>query len=81
MLRETGDLFFLGPAMFAGADLAVDEINQAGGVLGDDIDVVHGDSGDTNTDLARDTVDRLLDDEVDAIVGPASSGVAFTVID
>jgi branched-chain amino acid transport system substrate-binding protein len=81
LLPETGSLAFLGPPEFAGVDLAVQEINENGGVLGADVEVVHGDSGDTSTDIANQTVDRLLSADVDAIIGAASSGVTLTVID
>ena len=39
-----------------------------------------GDSGD-NGDVANQTVDRLLAENVDAFIGAASSGVSLTVID
>ena len=39
------------------------------------------DSGDTSTDIASQSVDRLLSEEVDTIIGAASSGVTKTVID
>jgi ABC-type branched-subunit amino acid transport system substrate-binding protein len=81
LLPETGSLAFLGPPEFAGVDLAAKEINDAGGVLGKPIVVDHGDSGDTTTDLANQTVDRLLAGNADAIIGAASSGVSSTVID
>ncbi len=81
LLPETGDLAFLGPPEFAGAELAIEEINGAGGVLGADVEYSQGDSGDTNTDIANQTTDRHLADGVDVIVGAASSGVSFTVID
>jgi hypothetical protein len=81
LLPETGSLAFLGPPEFAGVDLAVKEINDAGGVLGKPIEVVRGDSGDTSTDTASQTVDRLLNENVDAVVGAASSSVSLTVID
>ncbi|HEV2768050.1 MAG TPA: ABC transporter substrate-binding protein [Acidimicrobiales bacterium] len=81
LLPETGSLAFLGPPEFAGVDLAVQEINEAGGVLGEDVEVIDGDSGDTSTDIANQTTDRLLSQNVDVIVGAASSGVSFTVID
>lgn len=82
LLPQTGSLAFLGPPEFAGVDLAADEINAAGGVLDKPIKVVDGDSGDTETDKANTTVDRLLNSEkVDAIIGAASSGVTATVID
>jgi ABC-type branched-subunit amino acid transport system substrate-binding protein len=81
ILPETGSLAFLGPPEFAGVDLAAKEINEAGGVLGKPIVIDHGDSGDTSTDIANTTVDRLLAANVDAIIGAASSGVSATVID
>ncbi|MFM2182259.1 MAG: hypothetical protein RJB61_553 [Actinomycetota bacterium] len=81
LLPQTGSLAFLGNPMFAGAELAVAEINAAGGVLGAEMVYSAGDSGDTSTDLANQTTDRFLAENVDGIVGPASSGVALTVID
>ena len=81
ILPQTGSLAFLGPPMFAAFDLAVQDINAAGGVLGQPIVAIKGDSGDTTTDTASKTVDRLLAENADAIIGAASSGVSLTVID
>lgn len=81
LLPVTGDLSFLGPPEVAGARLAVDDINAAGGVLGEDVVLVEGDSGDTNQDIANPEVDRLLANDVDVIVGAASSAVSLLVID
>lgn len=81
LLPVTGDLSFLGPPEVAGARLAVDDINAAGGVLGEDVVLVEGDSGDTNQDIANPEVDRLLANNVDVIVGAASSAVSLLVID
>ena len=81
LLPETGSLAFLGPPEFAGVDLAVNEINEGGGVLGQPVEHLRGDSGDTSTDIAQTTVDAHLAAGVGAIVGAASSGVSFTVID
>jgi ABC-type branched-subunit amino acid transport system substrate-binding protein len=81
LLPETGSLAFLGPPEFAGVELAVQEINENGGVLDNDVVKIDGDSGDTTTDIATQTVTRLLGEGVDAIIGAASSGVSFTVID
>lgn len=81
LLPQTGSLAFLGPPEFAGVDLAVEEINEAGGVLGEDVVHVKGDSGDTDSGIAPDETDRLLDAGADVIVGAASSGVSMTVID
>jgi ABC-type branched-subunit amino acid transport system substrate-binding protein len=81
ILPQTGSLAFLGPPEFAGVQLAVDEINEAGGVLGQPVVNSPGDSGDTSTNQADQTVDRLLSENVDAIIGAASSSVTLTVID
>ena len=81
LLPQTGNLAFLGPPEFAGVELAVEEINEAGGVLGNPIEYIEGDSGDAQQDVANPTVDRLLAAGADVIVGAASSGVSFTVID
>jgi ABC-type branched-subunit amino acid transport system substrate-binding protein len=81
LLPQTGSLASLGPPEFAGVDLGVEEINAAGGVLGEEVTVSHTDSGDTSTDIASQSVDRLLSEDVDAIIGAASSGVTKTVID
>ena len=81
ILPETGDLAFLGPPEFAGVDLAIQDINAAGGVFDNDVTISHGDSGDTSTDLASQEATRLINAGVDAIIGAASSGVSLTVID
>ena len=81
LLPQTGSLAFLGPPEFAGFDLAIQEINENGGVLGADVVGIEGDSGDTTTDQANQTTDRLLSENVDVIIGAASSGVSLSVID
>jgi branched-chain amino acid transport system substrate-binding protein len=81
LLPATGSLAYLGPPEFAGVDLAVAEIDAAGGVLGQPVVNEYGDSGDTETDIASQTVDSHLQKGVQAIIGAASSGVTFTVID
>lgn len=79
ILPQSGALAFLGPPEIAGVDLAVKEINDAD--LGISLEVIHRDSGDTTTDTATVSVTDLLSQDVSAIVGAASSGVSFTVID
>ncbi len=81
LLPATGDLAFLGPPEFAGVKLAVEEINAAGGVLGEDVANIIGDSGDGTPDIAGAEVDKLFNSDVDAIVGAAASGVSVSVID
>ena len=81
LIPQTGSLAFLGPPEFAGVELAVQEINDAGGVLGKPVKKIDSDSGDASTDIASQSVDRLLSQNVDAVVGAASSAVSKTVID
>jgi ABC-type branched-subunit amino acid transport system substrate-binding protein len=81
LLPETGNLAFLGPPEIAGVQMAVQEINEAGGYNDQDVVLVEGDSGDTTTDTAVQTVTRQLAANVDAIIGAASSSVSASVID
>jgi ABC-type branched-subunit amino acid transport system substrate-binding protein len=81
ILPQTGSLAYLGPPEFAGFDLAIKDINAAGGVLGKDVVGDKGDSGDATTDTVNQTTDRLLGENVDAIIGAASAGVSLKVID
>ena len=61
--------------------LAIDEINTGGGVLGKPVAYIEGDSGDTDNKVAPGTVDTLLSQNADVIVGAASSSVTLSVID
>jgi ABC-type branched-subunit amino acid transport system substrate-binding protein len=81
LLPQTGDLAYLGPPEFAGVDLAVKEINDAGGVLGKKVGSFKADSGDGTPDIAGASVDSLLNKNVDVIVGAAASSVSLSVID
>ncbi|HZE03198.1 MAG TPA: ABC transporter substrate-binding protein [Pseudonocardiaceae bacterium] len=81
LLPETGSLSFLGPPEFAAIDMAVKEINAAGGVLGNPVVDIRGDSGDDRTDTANQTVDRELGQGAQVIIGAAASGVTKLVID
>lgn len=80
LLPTTGSLAFLGPPEIAGVNLAIKQVNDAGGVLGHPVEVIHRDSGDTKTDIATQSTTALLGQGVSAIVGAASSGVSKTVI-
>lgn len=81
LLPQTGDLSFLGPPEEAGAQLAVSDINEAGGVLGQDVVFTPGDSGDADPDVANPTVDAHLNAGADVIIGAAASGISLNVID
>jgi len=81
LLPQTGDLAFLGPPEFAGVDLAIEEINAAGGVLGKPVKSVRADSGDGSPNIAPGETDNLLAAGSDVIIGAASSSVSLSVID
>ncbi|HJT05226.1 MAG TPA: ABC transporter substrate-binding protein [Pseudonocardiaceae bacterium] len=81
LLPETGSLSFLGPPEFAAVDVAIKEINASGGVLGQPVANIRGDSGDDKTDTANQTVDRELGQGAQVIIGAAASGVTKLVID
>ncbi|CAN5705882.1 ABC transporter substrate-binding protein [soil metagenome] len=73
VLPESGPLAFLGPPMIEGTNLAIDDINAAGGVLGSDVTLLEGDEG-ADPAAARDTVTRLVNEGAQAIIGAAASG-------
>lgn len=82
ILPETGGIAFLGPGMIGAVELAVQEINEAGGVLEQDVELVGADEGDASTGTAQQSAERLiLSEQIDAIIGAAASGVSLTIID
>jgi branched-chain amino acid transport system substrate-binding protein len=73
LLPSSGDLAALGPPMIKGFEMAVRDINGAGGVLGSDVVVSGADDG-TSPDVASAALDQLLaSSRIDAFVGAASS--------
>lgn len=80
LLPHTGGLATAGPPMFAAGEMAVDEINQAGGILGQPVEWVDGDDG-TNPEVAKATATRLIEEEdVQVIIGAGASGVSLAVL-
>lgn len=81
LLPRTGDLAFLGPAAAAGVELAVADLDAAGGVLGQPVGLRHGDSAEGVPGTAAAEVARLLADGADVVVGPLSSATTANVLD
>ncbi len=82
LLPLTGSLAFLGPPEVAGVDLAVAEINEAGGVLGSDVEHISADSSDADhADVAPQSWTDLQSQGVSVVVGAASSSVTKLVVD
>jgi branched-chain amino acid transport system substrate-binding protein len=75
----SGDLSDFGEPFRQAAELSVNQINEAGGVLGQPIELVQGDSA-TSPQQAVEEARRLIELEgVSAIVGPAGSGETLPV--
>jgi branched-chain amino acid transport system substrate-binding protein len=83
VLPQSGNLSFLGPPMIEGANMAIADINAAGGVNGADARIiVKDDGGGADSDLALTSVDELINNEnVDLILGAAASGTTKDIID
>ncbi len=79
LLPETGPGANLGASLLAGARLAIDEINENGGVFGRDVEAFTRDEGASSATAAV-ALDELVQLPVDAIIGPASSRVAFEIM-
>ncbi len=80
LLPRSGELDFLGAATLAGVELAVADLEAAGGVLDAPIGVRHGDSAEGAPDVAEAEVARLLEAGADVIIGPVASGTASRVL-
>src|SRR5690625_1502861 len=81
VLPETGDLAYHGPPQVEAMNLAIKEINDAGGVLDNDIaDPVGGDEANDQA-IASQSADRVPGKDADATIGAAASGVAVRMIE
>ncbi|HNY70630.1 MAG TPA: ABC transporter substrate-binding protein [Syntrophorhabdus sp.] len=64
---------------FQSVQMAVDEINASGGILGRKVEAIYEDTK-LKADVATEIVKRFIEkDKVDFIIGPTSSGVAVPV--
>lgn len=80
-LPQTGNLAFLGPPEIAGVDYATSLVNEYSETTGLTLQIVHGDSGDTDNKAYETEIPRLLSEEVSAIIGAASSSTSLQFID
>jgi len=75
----TGPIESFAPGIFQGAKSAVAHINENGGVLGGEMELVSGDSTCADATAAANAADRLINSEnVSAIVGPMCSGATIS---
>ncbi len=81
MVPQTGDLSVIVDSLQTPVDMAIKAINDAGGVNGKPVVSVAADDG-TNPNVATTSYAKLVNtDKVDAIIGPAPSGVAAKLLD
>ncbi|MEY4349616.1 MAG: hypothetical protein RL719_913 [Actinomycetota bacterium] len=82
ILPLTGALAFLSPPEIAGVELAIQDINDAGGVLGKPVEWSVEDSSDgDHPEVAPASATKVLSEGVDAVIGAAASGVTRLIID
>ncbi|WP_017572734.1 ABC transporter substrate-binding protein [Nocardiopsis halotolerans] len=78
---QTGNLAFLGPPQISAAEYAIQEINDAGGILGTDVPkIVPGDEAGDNAQ-ANQAANNLVADGVNAVIGAAASGMTQATYD
>jgi ABC-type branched-subunit amino acid transport system substrate-binding protein len=80
ILPLTGALADFGPSMENAIQMAVDQINEAGGVNGSDVTLLKKDSG-TSEDIARTSANEAIAEGVAAVLGTAGSGPALAITD
>lgn len=83
LLPQTGSLGFMMPAVLAGIDAAVEDIDAAGGVLGKPIEIVQqSNEGDGNDiTIVEKGADEVLASGASFVLGPMSSSRAIHVVD
>lgn len=70
----SGNVATYGQSLSQGAELALEQVNQKGGVLGKKIDVIKVDNKSDNTEAANVATRLAVRDKVVALLGPATSG-------
>ena len=75
----SGDLEVLGDGMLKGAEMAASEINESGGLLGREVEIVAiDDAGDPNTGV--EAANEAISEGLDGVVGPYNSGVGIETL-
>ncbi|MHC5374196.1 ABC transporter substrate-binding protein [Enterococcus sp. LJL120] len=79
-LELSGAVAAYGTAEEQGIDLAVEQINADGGIDGKQIEIVKYDNTSNNTEAATVTANLTENDDVVAIIGPATSGAVQSAL-
>ena len=81
LFETSGFLAFLGNQGLEGANLAVEEINAAGGVLGKEIELINFNTESDETKAVIGVKKLIERDKVVALIGAMNSGSTFSIID
>lgn len=66
---------------FVATELAVEDLNAAGGVNGSPVRLVVGGEGEFGSSVTAEEFDRLINEGAGAIIGPSTSAAAITMVD
>jgi branched-chain amino acid transport system substrate-binding protein len=80
LLPQTGRVAEVSEGIYAAYDLAINDINDGGGVLGREVTALRSDSTD-DANKARTAVEVLLQNGADVFIGATSSALSLAVID
>src|SRR5690606_30024940 len=73
-LELTGNVASYGSSIAQGAELAIEEINKAGGIDGKQIELIKVDNKSENAEATAAALRLATQEEVDVMIGPATSG-------
>jgi branched-chain amino acid transport system substrate-binding protein len=75
----SGDLQALGEGMLNGAELAADQLNADGGLLGKQVEIVPIDDGG-DAEIGVPAVQDAIEEGLDGVIGPYNSGVGVETL-
>jgi branched-chain amino acid transport system substrate-binding protein len=82
VLPQTGGLATFGQAMIAATELAVQDINEAGGVWGSDVTQIIQDEGPAEEpEVVQASADAVVSQGANAVIGAAASGATENIIE
>ncbi|SER17308.1 ABC transporter substrate-binding protein [Natrinema salaciae] len=80
-LAPSPDSDFIGRSMIRGAQVAVDELNEADGILGRDVELVVGDTNGSPLEARRQYQRLILEEGADVTVGVFASEALMNIVD
>ena len=80
LMPLSGDLASLGPGIALGAALAVQQINEFGGINGADVTLIEGDSGCDGA-VALTSLNDVIAQGAQGVMGAACSGTSLAILD